>query len=180
MIVLADGAFGVDKTTVARELASLLSDGRISDPERIGGTSELVGCWAFEEGGELLHLVGGDVERSGRKPLVAFSHAMLKLLERCIYELELHSRAEGVGALPIALAFLSCPEPPVQDHGCADAQELLDELPLHLLNDVAAPVTRGRFGVIGIEVADPIVRVEADEALRVLKLDGSCGLAGSR
>lgn len=37
------------KTTVARELASLLADGRISDPERIGGTSELVGCWAFEE-----------------------------------------------------------------------------------------------------------------------------------
>lgn len=36
MIVWLNGAFGVGKTMVARELVQLLPDARISDPERIG------------------------------------------------------------------------------------------------------------------------------------------------
>lgn len=36
VIVWLNGAFGVGKTSVARELVTLLPDARISDPERIG------------------------------------------------------------------------------------------------------------------------------------------------
>lgn len=36
MIVWLNGAFGVGKTTVARELLSIVPDARLADPERIG------------------------------------------------------------------------------------------------------------------------------------------------
>lgn len=36
MIIWLNGAFGVGKTTVARELVSLLPNSRVADPERIG------------------------------------------------------------------------------------------------------------------------------------------------
>jgi shikimate kinase len=36
MIIWLNGAFGVGKTTVGKELVSLLPEGKLSDPERIG------------------------------------------------------------------------------------------------------------------------------------------------